>query len=95
MKRVSFQESPDKYYPGVNSLKKIKVSPPKAGSLYPELYESDTISSTASRPASAADTLNSSYESTATVNSEAPSLGMEIVALANRRTVSFALPTVD
>jgi len=88
------KESPDKYYPGVNSLKKIKVSPPKAGSLYPELYESDTISSTASRPASAADTLNSSYESTATVNSEAPSLGMEIVALANRRTNGPDLHTI-
>eukprot|EP00088_Acartia_fossae_P057216 TRINITY_DN6673_c0_g1_i1.p1 TRINITY_DN6673_c0_g1~~TRINITY_DN6673_c0_g1_i1.p1 ORF type:complete len:863 (-),score=259.31 TRINITY_DN6673_c0_g1_i1:875-3226(-) len=86
------KESPEKYYPGVNSLKKVKVSPPKAGSLYPEVYESSTISSTASgggaRPDSAADTLNSSYESTMTVNSDAPSLGMEIVQLAanNRKT---------
>ena len=76
-------------------MKKVKVSPPKAGSLYPEVYESSTISSTTSggggRPDSAADTLNSSYESTMTVNSDAPSLGMEIVQLAanNRKTVLF------
>ena len=81
-------------------MKKVKVSPPKAGGLYPEVYESSTISSTDSRPDSVqedrgsrvgdytVDTLNSSYESTVTVNSDAPSLGMEIVALAgSRKTV--------
>jgi hypothetical protein len=32
--------SPDeKYYPGVNSLKKVKVSPPRQGSMYPDLTE--------------------------------------------------------
>ena len=29
----------DTYYPGVNSLKKIKVSPPKAGQMYPDLND--------------------------------------------------------
>ena len=32
--------SPDeKYYPGVNSLKKVKVSPPRQGNMYPDLTE--------------------------------------------------------
>ena len=29
----------DTYYPGVNSMKKIKVSPPKAGQMYPDLND--------------------------------------------------------
>ena len=70
------------YYPGVNSMKRVKVSPPKAGQLYPHVdFESDTLSS---RPDSvmSTDTLNSSIESAATHASEAPSLGREIVAAA-------------
>ena len=78
--------SPGRYYPGVSSLKRVKVSPPKAGNLYPELaYESDTLSS---RSESAADTLNSSFESVATNHSEALSLGGAIVA-ASRRQVTM------
>jgi len=71
------------YYPGVNSMKRVKVSPPKAGSLYPPLeFDSDTLSS---RPDSgmSTDTINTSFESCVTTTaSEAPSLGREIVAAA-------------
>ena len=83
------KESPERYYPGVNSLKKVKVSPPKAGSLYPELaYETDTMSS---RPDSvmSSDTMNTSDESIMTTNSEAPSLGKDIVAASRKSVGSF------
>lgn len=71
----------DTYYPGVNSMKRVKVSPPKPGNLYPQVdFDSDTMSS---RPDSvmSTDTMNSSFESCVTTTaSEAPSLGREIVA---------------
>jgi len=70
----------------VSSLKRVKVSPPKAGNLYPELaYESDTLSSRSESALSAADTLNSSFESVATNHSEAMSLGGAIVAASRRQ----------
>jgi len=76
----------DVYYPGVNSMKRVKVSPPKPGNLYPQVdFDSDTLSSQNSRPESvmSTDTMNSSFESCVTTTaSEAPSLGMEIVAAA-------------
>merc|ERR1719322_852774 len=72
------------YYPGVNSMKRVKVSPPKPGSLYPTVdFESGS-----ERPESvmSTDTLNSSFDSCVTgvnsVTSEAPSLGKDIVKLA-------------
>ena len=73
-------DSPTKketYYPGVNSMKRVKVSPPRPGQLYPNL-ESDP-----DRPESVMST--DSYEScmtTATGTSEAPSLGADIVSAA-------------
>jgi len=71
----------DTYYPGVNSMKRVKVSPPKPGGLYPQVdFDSDTMSS---RPDSvmSTDTINTSFESCITTTaSEAPSLGREIVA---------------
>jgi len=71
------------YYPGVNSMKRVKVSPPKPGGLYPQVdFDSDTMSS---RPDSqmSTDTMNTSFESCVTTTaSEAPSLGSEIVAAA-------------
>jgi len=71
----------DVYYPGVNSMKRVKVSPPKPGNLYPQVdFDSDTMSS---RPDSvmSTDTMNSSFESCVTTTaSEAPSLGRVIVA---------------
>jgi len=82
------------YYPGVNSMKRVKVSPPKAGQLYPHVdFESDTLSS---RPDSvmSTDTLNSSIESAATHASEAPSLGREIVAAARPGPVEQELFTI-
>jgi len=75
----------DTYYPGVNSMKRVKVSPPKPGNLYPQV-DFDTMSS---RPDSvmSTDTMNSSFESCVTTTaSEAPSLGREIVA-ASRNVV--------
>ena len=56
----------DKYYPGVNSMKRVKVSPPKPGSLYPTVdFESGS-----ERPESvmSTDTLNSSFDSCVTGN---------------------------
>ena len=80
-KQAAESTNEEPYYPGVNSMKRVKVSPPKPGQLYPNL-ESDT-----DRPSSvmSTDTLNSSYESvmtTATGTSEAPSLGKDIVTAA-------------
>lgn len=69
--------SPDKkqvHYPGVNSLKKVKVSPPKPGSLYPDLGDIHD-----DRPETAM-----SGESSAP--SEAASLGVAITKLARKRS---------
>lgn len=63
-------------YPGVNSLKRIRVSPPKPGQLYPQVAESSSESNDESRPVSAM-----SMESAAP--SEAPSLGAAIKRAAN------------
>jgi len=64
-------------------MKRVKVSPPKPGGLYPQVeFDSDTMSS---RPDSqmSTDTMNTSFESCVTTTaSEAPSLGSEIVAAA-------------
>ena len=64
--RSSLDPSPDnKHYPGVNSLKKIKVSPPRDGQLYPNLNDiHDDRTETATTSESSA--------------SEAPSLGVSI-----------------
>eukprot|EP00092_Neocalanus_flemingeri_P040288 GFUD01043883.1.p1 GENE.GFUD01043883.1~~GFUD01043883.1.p1 ORF type:complete len:1410 (-),score=481.54 GFUD01043883.1:150-4379(-) len=81
----------DVYYPGVNSMKRVKVSPPKPGNLYPQVdFDSDTLSS---RPESSmsTDTMNSSFESCVTTTaSEAPSLGREIVTAARNGVVTVA-----
>ena len=79
-KSVSPVKEEATYYPGVNSMKRVRMSPPKPGSLYPSVdFESGS-----DRPESAmsTDTLNSSYESCVTKTSEAPSLGKDIVAAA-------------
>ena len=55
---------PRQNYPGVNSLKRIKVSPPKPGNLYPQLVESEEEE----RPGT----------SMSEAPSEAPSLGAAI-----------------
>ena len=64
----------EKYYPGVNSLKRIKVSPPRAGQLYPDLTEIHD-----ERP-------ETSMSGESSAPSEAPSLGTAIkrAASANR-----------
>ena len=66
----------DKHYPGVNSLKRIKVSPPRPGQLYPQLVN-ETSSEDETRPGTAM-----SEESVATIASEAPSLGAAIKRVA-------------
>ncbi len=66
----------DVYYPGVNSLKKVKVSPPRPGNLYPDL--SDNLMPPPERPETAM-----SEESSAP--SEAPSLGTAIMKMATKR----------
>ena len=66
----------DKHYPGVNSLKRIKVSPPRPGQLYPQLVN-ETSSEDETRPGTAM-----SEESVATNASEAPSLGAAIKRVA-------------
>ena len=73
-KKSPFKSPAEKYYPGVNSLKKIKVSPPRSGQLYPDLTEIND-----ERPGT-----SMSEESSAP--SEAPSLGTAIkrVASANK-----------
>ena len=79
-KPVSPVKEETTYYPGVSSMKRVRMSPPKPGSLYPSVdFESGS-----DRPESAmsTDTLNSSYESCVTKTSEAPSLGKDIVAAA-------------
>ena len=70
----------DTYYPGVNSLKKIKVSPPKNGQMYPDLNDIyATTDSDRDRPETAM-----SGESAAV--SEAPSLGTAIKRVASTRS---------
>ena len=74
-------------YPGVNSLKRIKVSPPKPGQLYPDLndiYTSDSASDM-ERPETAM-----SDESCAP--SEAPSLGSAIKRVASSHKLSHMSP---
>ena len=79
-KKVEEEEDP-KYYPGVNSMKRVRVSPPKEGQLYPQIdFDSDRPESVMS-----SDTLNDSYESQMTNASEAPSLGKHIMAAASRQ----------
>jgi len=79
--------SPEKYYPGVSSMKRVKVSPPKPGGMYPPLdFESSSGSSTLESRISA-DDLNMSMESEAMsmaseAASMAPSLGAHIAAMA-------------
>ena len=61
-------QSDSKYYPGVNSMKRVRVSPPREGQLYPQIdFDSDRPESVMS-----SDTLDDSYESQATTASEAP-----------------------
>ena len=74
-------QSDSKYYPGVNSMKRVRVSPPREGQLYPQIdFDSDRPESVMS-----SDTLDDSYESQATTASEAPSLGKHIMAAATRQ----------
>jgi len=63
-------------------MKRVKMSPPKEGKLYPTIdFDSDRCESVLSTDTQ--DTLNDSYESTATTTvSEVPSLGKEIVMVA-------------
>ena len=80
-------QSPE--YPGINSLKKIKVSPPKPGQLYPDLndiYTSDSASEM-ERPETAM-----SDESCAP--SEAPSLGTAIKRAASSHKLSH-MPSIS
>ena len=36
------EQTPERYYPGVQSMKRVKVSPPKEGQLYPQIdFDSD------------------------------------------------------
>ena len=84
-------EEDPKYYPGVNSMKRVRVSPPKEGQLYPQIdFDSDRPESVMS-----SDTMNDSYESQMTTASEAPSLGKHIIAAANRQqTAEQELSTI-
>ena len=82
-RNVNFFFSPQQQgspsYPGVHSLKRIKVSPPKPGQLYPQLVESadeDPNGGGNGRPETVM-----SGESAAP--SEAPSLGAAIQRAAN------------
>ena len=81
-KKAETEEQDPKYYPGVNSMKRVRVSPPKEGQLYPQIdFDSDRPESVMS-----SDTcLNDSYESQMTNASEAPSLGKHIMAAASRQ----------
>ena len=80
-KKAVDEEQDPKYYPGVNSMKRVRVSPPKEGQLYPQIdFDSDRPESVMS-----SDTLNDSYESQMTNASEAPSLGKHIMAAASRQ----------
>jgi len=80
-KKPGEEEQDPKYYPGVNSMKRVRVSPPKEGQLYPQIdFDSDRPESVMS-----SDTLNDSYESQMTNASEAPSLGKHIMAAASRQ----------
>ena len=74
-KRSPIKSPNDKYYPGVNSLKKIKVSPPRSGQLYPDLTENFD-----ERP-------GTSMSDESSAPSEAPSLGTAIkrAASSNKR----------
>ena len=69
----------DIYYPGVNSMKRVKVSPPRPGQLYPSI----NLDSDSDRPESVMSTdSQESCMTSATGVSEAPSLGADIVSAA-------------
>ena len=73
-KQEETKEEP--YYPGVNSMKRVKMSPPKPGSLYPQI----DLESGSERPESVMST--DSYDTIITSASEAPSMGKDIVTAA-------------
>ena len=76
-------------YPGVNSLKKIKVSPPKPGQIYPDLndiYTSDSASDM-DRPGTA-------MSDDSCAPSEAPSLGCTIKHFASSHKLSH-MPSIS
>ena len=86
--KTSQSPTTEPYYPGVNSMKRVRVSPPKEGHLYPSIdMDSD-------RPESgmSSDTCNDSFESQVTAVSESPSLGQNIVSVA--RQVEQELSTI-
>lgn len=69
------QPQDDRNYPGVHSMKRIKVSPPKDGQLYPQIQEGTDDE----RPGT-----SMSIESVPSeAPSEAPSLGAAIKRAAN------------
>lgn len=72
-------------YPGVNSLKKIKVSPPKPGSLYPQIGVEESSSDDTDANQRPETSMSDYAESVAPseVPSEAPSLGAAIKKAAN------------
>ena len=76
-------------YPGVNSLKKIKVSPPKPGQLYPDLNDIYTSDSTSDmdRPGTA-------MSDDSCAPSEAPSLGSTIKHVASSHKLSH-MPSIS
>ena len=76
-------------YPGINSMKKIKVSPPKPGQLYPDLndiYTSDSASDM-DRPGTA-------MSDDSCAPSEAPSLGCAIKHFASSHKLSH-MPSIS
>ena len=75
----------EKYYPGVHSLKYIKVSPPRPGNVYPDLTENfDERPDTALSEESIAPSL---------APSEAPSLGTAIQKLSKSRSPAMTAIT--
>merc|ERR1719361_178738 len=76
-------------YPGVNSLKRIKVSPPKPGQLYPDLNDIYTSDSTSDmdRPGTA-------MSDDSCAPSEAPSLGSTIKHVASSHKLSH-MPSIS
>merc|ERR1719210_751861 len=84
---VEGHKSPE--YPGVNSMKKIKVSPPKPRQLYPDLndiYTSDSASDM-DRPGTA-------MSDDSCAPSEAPSLGCAIKNVASSHKLSH-MPSIS
>ena len=94
MSRPKTPEKEDPYYPGVNSLKKIKVSPPKAGQMYPDLNDIFGSTSESERPETAMS--GESSCTLATLASEAPSLGAAIkTAAAAASTTTAKMPMIN